>query len=296
MLNHPYFLLLLAPLIWGGNAVAGKLAVGEIAPMTLVLLRWIGALLVLLPFALPQVKRDWALIKPALGWFFLYGGLGFALFNVLFYVAATQTTAINISLIQAAIPLLILLMNMLLYRQALLPLQFVGVLLALVGVGFIVSQGSWSQFQLTQLNQGDIFMLLAAVCYAVYSVALRYRPAVAWVSFIFVAACFALIVAIPFAVYEIATAKVPVFHWSPTAFLLVFYVAVLASIVSQIAYAKGVSLIGANRAGFAINLIPLFGALLAVLVLGELFRWFHWAGIVFIIGGIALSEKAAKSK
>lgn len=294
MLNHPYFLLVLAPLIWAGNAIAGKLAVGDIAPMTLVLLRWIVALLVLLPFVLPHVKRDWEAIKPSLGWFLIYGGLGFALFNILFYVAANYTTAINIALIQAAIPMLILLINWLLFRQPLVFAQIIGLLLTLLGVLLIVSRGDWLVFKTMHFNLGDILMLLAAICYAIYSITLRYRPSVSWLSFIFVSSCAALLVAAPFAAYEIAHAKTAVFNPSLKSWLLLLYVAVLASLVAQISYAKGVSLVGANRAGFAINLIPVFGAFMAVLVLRERFYWFHIVGLVLVMSGIALSERFAK--
>lgn len=294
MFNHPYFLLIIAPLIWGGNVIVGKLAIGEIAPMTLVLLRWIGALLVILPFALPQVKKDWAVIKSTWGWFLVYGGLGFALFNVLFYVATNYTSAINIALIQAAIPMVILLVNWLVYRQALAFAQVIGLLMALLGVLFIVTRGDWAVLQTLQFNVGDMMMLLAALCYSIYSITLRYKPMVSWLSFIFVSGVFALLIAIPFATYEMMHTAGEVFKLSLKSFLLLGYVAVLASVVAQIAYAKGVGLIGANRAGFAINLVPVFGALLAVIILGERFQWFHWLGLVLVMGGIGLSERFAR--
>lgn len=293
-MNNPYFLLILAPLIWGGNAVASKLAVGEIAPMTLVFLRWTVALLVLLPVALPCVKKDWALIKPALGWMVLYGVVGFALFNVVFYIAANYTTAINIALIQAFIPMLILLMNRFFYRQALVPVQIIGLIMAFIGVVLIVTGGDFSLLMRMDFNIGDILMLVAALFYAIYSVGLRYRPAVSWLSFIFVAAFFAFLTAMPFAAYEMLTRQTPVLHFSIKSFFLLVYVGVFASIISQIAYAKGVALIGANRAGFSINLVPVFGVMLAVIILGEKLHWFHLLGLVLVLGGIALSERLRK--
>lgn len=294
MINNPYLLLMLAPLIWGGNALVGKLAVGEIAPMTLVLLRWIGALLVLMPFALPHVVKDWQKIKPALGWFVVYGGIGFALFNLLFYVAAHDTSAVNIALIQATIPMLILLINRLFFRQYLIFPQVIGLLMTLLGVLFIVSGGQWQVLKNLQLNHGDMLMLLAALCYAVYSITLRYKPAVSWLSFIFVAGVFALLLVLPFAVFEIINAEQAVLNFNAKVALLLLYVAIFPSIVAQIAYAKGVSLIGANRAGVAINLVPVFGALMAVVFLGEAFRWFHLAGLLLVMGGIVLSERFAR--
>lgn len=295
MTNHPYFLLILAPLIWGGNTIAGKLAVGEIAPMTLVFLRWLVALLVLLPFALPQLRRDWGAVKLHWNWFLIYGGLGFSLFNLLFYASANYTSAINMALIQAAIPMLILLINGVFFRQKLTIAQLLGLCMALSGVLLIVVRGDWAVLLAFRFNLGDVLMLLAALCYAVYSILLRHKPMVSWLSFIFISASVALLVALPFAAYEFIQISDGVFKATPKSVFLIIYVAVFASIIAQISYAKGVSLIGANRASVAINLIPVFGALMAVAFLGEHFHWFHFMGLVLVMGGIAISERFAKT-
>ncbi len=294
--NQPYLLLVLAPLIWGGHAVVGKLAVGDIGPITLALLRWGVAFLVLLPFCLPKVRKEWPAIKPHLPLLFFFGIFGFAGFNMLNYIALHYTTALNTALIQAAIPMLILLISSVIFRQRLLGLQIVGLLLALVGVALIVTNGDIFSLLHLSVNKGDALMLVAALMYAAYSLGLRYKPNISWASFIFVLAGAAMITVLPFAIYEIMTTKSVAFSLSIKNLLLIFYVSVLASIVAQIAYAKGVGLIGAGRAGFAINLVPVFGALMAVVFLGEAFYWFHFLGLVFVLGGIALSEKAAKRK
>ncbi len=292
--NHPYLLLVLAPLIWGGNAVVGKLAVGDIGPITFALLRWSVALLVLLPFCLPKVKQEWHIIKAHLPTLFFFGASGFAGFNMLNYLALQYTTALNSALIQAAIPMMILLINVVIFRHRLLGLQLVGLILALLGVAFIITGGDILSLLRLSVNKGDALMLLASLMYAAYSLGLRYKPNISWASFIFVLASAAVVAVLPFAIYEITTAEVVIFSLSLKTLLLIFYVSILASIVAQIAYAKGVGLIGAGRAGFAINLVPVFGALMAVIFLGETFHWFHLLGLVFVLGGIALSEKAAK--
>lgn len=294
MTNHPYFLLMLAPLIWGGNAIAGKIAVGEIAPMTLVLLRWIVALIVLLPFCLPKVKQEWIIIRAHWLKFFSLGVFGFAGFNMLNYAALHYTTALNTSLMQAAIPMMILLINSVLFRQRLARLQVLGILSALSGVVLIVSAGELSRLTQLSFNQGDLLMLLACLMYAGYSLGLKYKPEMSWASFIFVLAASALIAVLPFSIYEMVTTKGQVFNFSIKSVLLVIYISVLASIIGQLAYAKGVAMIGAGRAGFAINLVPVFGAFLAVIFLGESFQWFHFVGLILVLGGIALSERLAK--
>lgn len=294
-MNHPYVLLIIAPLIWGGHAVIGKLAAGEITPMTMTFLRWLGAFLVLLPFALTTVKKDWQVLRATLGWLMVYGGLGFTLFNLFFYMAANHTSAVNITLIQASVPMMILLINRLFFKQTLVFIQLIGLALTLLGVLFIVTQGNWRILQAFQFNQGDIFMLLAALFYAIYTILLRYNPAVHWLSFVFVASGFAALVAFPFSLYEILQTDKTVLTVSLKTGLLLIYVIVLASIVAQTAYAKAVCLIGAGRAGFSLNLVPVFGALMAVIFLNEAFYWFHWVGLILVLGGIALSEHSAKT-
>lgn len=294
MFNHPYFLLMLAPLIWGGHAVIGKLATGDIAPMTLTFLRWVVVLLVLLPIVFPHLKKDRAVIKRHLPVLFAYGCFGFAAFNMLNYTALHHTTALNVALVQAAIPMIILLLNFVIFRQRLFIAQVIGLLLAFIGVLLIITDGSAGKVIEMRVNRGDVLMLIACVLYAGYSIVLRYKPPMSWLSFIFVLGVSALLTATPFMIYEVLHTETPIV-WSFSSLIIVLYVSVFASIVGQIAYAKGVSLIGANRAGFALNLVPLFGALMAVVFLGEAFRWFHLAGLLLIMGGIALSERTAKA-
>lgn len=295
MLNNPYLLLTLAPLIWGGNAVVSKLAVGEIAPMTLVFFRWTVALLVILPIALPTVRKDWGKIRRH--WLLLcaYGCFGFAGFNMLFYAAGYLTTAVNIALLQASIPAIILLLNSLCFRQGFKGMQLLGLFFASVGVVLIVTAGKLSALLSLSLNQGDMLMLLASVMYALYSIGLRYKPDISWLSFIVVLASAAWVTVLPFAVYENMMLE-KTMNWSLKSLLLIVYIAVFASIILQIAYAKGISIIGANRGGFAINLVPIFGALLSVLILDEKLHAYHLIALVLILGGIALSEKSAKTR
>ncbi len=296
MSNRPYLLLILAPLIWGGHAVIGKLAVNEIAPMTFALLRWIVAFIILLPFALPKVKQEWQQIKMNFPLLFTLGMLGFAGFNMLNYTALAYTSALNSALIQATTPMLILLINTFLLRQPFAPWQLVGMVMAFFGVLIIISKGQLHILQSLALNKGDLLMLLACFLYAGYSAALRYKPKISWLSFIFILAFSALLTALPFALYEIATSNKPVLMFSYKSLLLIIYVGLFASIISQLAYAKGVSLIGAARAGFAINLVPIFGALLAILILNETFAFFHLLGLLLVMGGITLSERNARRK
>ncbi|PID64994.1 MAG: EamA family transporter, partial [Gammaproteobacteria bacterium] len=133
LLNRPYFLLFLAPLIWGGHVVVAKVATAEVAPMTLTLLRWTVALTVITPFAWRSVKREWEVIRQHLLLLFICGIMGFAGFNMLYYLALEYTTALNVALIQAAIPMLILLINAIVFRYRMVLPQVVGLILAFIG-------------------------------------------------------------------------------------------------------------------------------------------------------------------
>lgn len=292
--NQPYILLLLAPFIWGGNAVVGRLAVNDMAPFTMTSLRWLTTLLMLLPFALRHLKRDWVAIRQH-QWLLLgYGMVGFASFNLLLYLSLHYTTAVNVTLIQAVIPMIILLFNKLLFHEPLKRLQLVGLLFAFTGVVFIITQGKPATIFTLSVNQGDAMMLVAAVLYAMYSMGLRFKPPISWLSFITVSSAGAFVTTVPFVAYELFT-QPKVVTASYQSLLVILYMALFASLIAQLAFAKGVSLVGANRAGLAINLVPIFGALLAVLVLHEAFHWYHVLALTLVLGGIALSEYAVKN-
>lgn len=294
ILLHPYVLLILAPLIWAGNAVVGKLADGLIEPMTLTFFRWSLALLVLLPFVPMHLRQDWALIKSNWGRLAFYGCVGFTLFNVLLYTALTYTSVVNVSIEQACIPILTLLLGALLFKESVSIWQGIGVILAFVGVFLTISGGQFERILQSDLNRGDVLMLLASLAYALYSLALRFKPAISWWSFIFVLACFAWLTSIPFALYEVSQATEPVMVYSWATFAVIVYVGLLPSIVAQIAYAFAVTQIGAAHASFAINLIPVFGVLLAIILLGEALQIYHIVGIILVFTGIGLSEKSRK--
>ncbi len=295
LLKHPYFLLFLAPLIWAGHVVVAKVATVEVAPMTLTLLRWTVALAIIIPFARRSVKREWKIIRQHLLLLFICGASGFASFNMLYYRALEYTTALNVALIQAAIPMLILFINVIIFRHRIILPQVAGLVLAFIGVALVVSSGHLQILNNFAINKGDILMLLASLMYAVYSIALHYKPSISWTSFIFILAVSAWITALPFALYEMATRE-SVFVWSVRSLVLVLYIGILASIVAQLAYAKGISMIGAGRGGLAINLVPIFGTLMAVVFLGEAFHWYHLAGLLLVLGGITLSERCAPKR
>jgi len=292
-ITHPYLLLAITALIWGGNAVAGKLAVDHISPFLLTSLRWVVACALLLPFGWPYVKKDWPIIQKHLGYLFIMGFVGFTFFNNLLYLALTYTTAINAAIEQASMPILVFALNYILFRTRVTAYQIIGFMITLVGVVVTVMRGNVFDFFNLVFNRGDIIMLCATAAYGIYSVYLKYKPDLHVISFLSVLSVSALIISFPFTAYEYMTSTA---NWPDTkGWGVVLYAALFPSIVAQLLWVIGLGKIGSNRGGLFINLVPIFGALLAVLILGETFQTYHAIGMVLVLGGIALAQKAQKT-
>jgi drug/metabolite transporter (DMT)-like permease len=296
LLDQPYLLLVLAPLFWGGNVVAAKLVVGEIDPFLLLSARCVGATLFILPFSWRFLRVDWPVIKRY--WLLVmgYGALGYALYNVLLYIGLTTTTAVNSSIETGALPMMILLANFLVFRVRANWLQILGVLIAITGVMLTATNGDLRRLVTLDINVGDGFVLLACLAYTAYTLALKFRPAIHMMSFMAVAftgaAVTGLIMLQAFGpgVDSFATLpSMPMEVWAVLAYVMIF-----PSMFSQVFYARGVELVGPNRAAPSHNLIPVFGAVGSVLLLGEAMQPYHYAAAAIIIGGIVLAEWAAR--
>ncbi|WP_449394465.1 DMT family transporter [Devosia riboflavina] len=298
ILDQPYLLLVLAPLFWGGNVVAAKLVVGEISPFLLLACRCVLATLFILPFAYKHLRNDWAEVKRSWPVLMTFGIIGYALFNILLYIGLTMTTAVNSAIEQASLPMLILGANFLFFRVRANLLQIFGVLLAIFGVILTATHGDPLRLLRMDVNLGDGFVILACLAYTAYTLALRFRPKVHMLTFMAVsfsgAALTSVLMQLVFGggIAEFATLA----HASPTVWLVIAYVATLPSMFSQIAYARGVELVGPNRAAPSHNLIPVFGTLGSVLILGETLEGYHFLAATIIIIGIVLAEWAARRK
>jgi len=289
LLAQAYLLLILTTLFWGGNAIAGRLAVGEISPMVLTSLRWVIVVVVMLPLTGRTLRAEWPALATRWRYTILMGAFGFTAFNALFYAAAHHTTAVNLTIFQGAIPVLVLLGTVVFFGSRIRPLQIVGMAVTMAGVVLVSVKGDLEILRTLALNVGDVWMLIACVFYAGYTLGLRRRPPVSGLVFFTALAVVAFVTSLPPLLYEIAIGSV---RW-PTAKggLILLYVALLPSLLSQIFFMRGVELIGPARAGLFVNLVPVFGALLAVVLLGEPFALYHAAGLVLVLGGIALAER-----
>ncbi|MBG21377.1 MAG: EamA family transporter [Rhizobiales bacterium] len=294
MTQRAYIYLMLTTLFWGANAVAGKLAVGVISPMLLTTMRWSLAVILLVSFAWPQIRRDMPAIRKHWPVLAALGAAGFAAFNITLYSALEYTSAINVVIMQAGMPLVIFLANLLIFRVAITGGQVLGFILTVAGVMTVASGGSIEQLLSLTLNRGDAIMLVAVLVYGGYTVALRYRPVMHWQSMMAVMATAAIAASIPFTIWEIAVGRVV---WPGLEGLaIVAYTAIFPSLISQVLFIQANGMIGSNRAGLFVNLVPIFGTILSVLVLRETLHVFHIVALVLVMGGIWLAERVKRAE
>lgn len=287
--DRPRLLLSLTALIWAGHAVVGKLAVGEIGPMTLTFLRWTLAVPPILFAARGSLARDWPILRARWLYILSLGALGYTAFNAMYYLSAYYTGALNMALIQACIPALVLGGAALGFgARPTLP-QALGAVATIAGVMIVAAQGDWRRLAGLGFNFGDVLLLLSCGLYAYYALALRRRPAVASISFLAAMALAALLSSIPPVLWEVAHAglRIP----SVRGFEVLLYAALGPAFVAQLCFMRGVELIGAGRAGVFFNLVPIFGAFMAVAFLGEPLAAYHIVALALVIGGIALAQR-----
>ena len=291
-LDHPYLLLSLTALFWAGNAIAGKAAVGAVPPMALNFLRWLVAMLILLSISAPHIRRDWPAIRARAPFMLIMGALGFGSFNLFLYNAVHTTSALNVAIEQSAMPMVILLIGFLVFRERIGAAQIAGILLSLLGVAVTVTRGDLAALIRLDVNRGDALMIGGVLAYSAYAAFLRLKPDLHWLSFLSVLSVSAMLTCLPFFLLEMAHGTV--FSPGIAGVALILYVAIFPSILAQLFFARGVGRIGAGRAGMFINLVPLFSAVLAIGLLGERLHLFHLAGFALIMTGVWLGARQAR--
>jgi len=286
--NSAWTLLILGNLFWAGNIVLGRGVAGMVPPVALAYWRWTGAFFVALPFAWPYLKRDLPVLLRHWRMMLLLSATGIASFNTMSYIGLTSTTALNVLILQSALPLIIIVWAFALFGDRPSPRQTFGVLISLCGVAAIAGRGSAQVLLHLELNRGDVWILVAMLIYGIYCVVLRRRPSVHPLSFLLAAMGIGSCMMLPFMLAEMASgARI---QGSVAAFLAIGYTAVFPSFVAYLCFNRGVELIGAALAGQSMHLIPLFGSALAVLFLGESFHSYHALGIALIGTGILLAS------
>ncbi len=288
MWNSAWALLVLGNIFWSMNVVLGRAVVGHVPPVTLAYFRWTGAFLVAFAFAWPHLKKDWPILLKSWKLLVLLAATGIATFNTAAYIGLTSTTALNVLLMQSALPLIIMVWAFALFGERPTTRQSVAIILSLIGVGVIATHGSVQALLTLRLNRGDAWILGASVIYGIYCALLRRRPDVHPLSFLIVIMGLGSCMMLPFYVMEARGGAIIQGGWP--SYLAVAYTAVFPSFISYLLFNRGVELIGSARAGQSMHLMPLFGSILAVIFLGEAFQPYHAGGIVLIAAGILLAS------
>jgi len=284
----PYLLLSLAALFWSGNFVLGR-GLHEVAPpFTLASWRWLAALLILAPFALRIVWRQRALIREHAGALLLLGGLGASGYSALVYVGLQHTGTINAVLIASLTPILIALFAWLLDGDRITPRQVIGIVISLYGASWIVTRGQPLLLGNLGETRGEMWILVAAACWALYSVRLRHLPdGLNPRALLFIVALSGWLILLPFHLYEAWHDRI--LPLNTTNLLAVGYLAVFASLLAFVCWNTGIRRIGAARGGVFMHLMPVFGTGLAITLLGESFMTYHAVGIAMIAVGLYLA-------
>jgi drug/metabolite transporter (DMT)-like permease len=288
----PILLLLYTASIWGCNAIAAKLATNNISPMSLVMFRWLIVCTVLAIFLREPIRREWTQLRIHWRLFLWLGFAGFTGFSALFYLAAYKTTAVNITLLQTSMPPFIMLGAWLYFKEHISGASVLGMLMALSSMVLIASHGSIETLLKLSFNLGDVAMILACILYAVYTLSLRKRPALPALVFFFGMAIGGLITSLPLLWLEILAGHT---YWpNATGWWVLLFVTVGPTLTAQLAYMRGVELIGAARASLFPCLVPAFGAMFAVIMLGEPFLFYHGLALILGLGGVYLAEARVK--
>ena len=286
---RPYLVLALAPLCWAGNIVLARGVIDIIPPVGLAFWRWTIASVLLLPFAYRHARKDWPLFIRHWKLIVFLSLVGISSFNTLLYMAVHTTTAINGALIQTTMPAVIILISLIVFKENVTRLQSLGVALCILGAGLVVLRGRLSTFLDLSFVQGDLLMLVAVLLYALYSAFLHRRPSIHPLSFLVYTFALGAMGLLPVYLWELSCGRSFALNTNVVASLL--YLAVFPSIVAFFCWNRGIELIGANRAGLFINLIPVFASILAIIWLGESLRIFHLIGMLLIFGGMVLFNR-----
>ncbi len=291
--NQPYLLLSLTSLFWASNIVLARYVAAHVPPMTLSCVRWIGAFLMLLPFAWPHLRRDWPALRARLPLMVGLSATGFAFNNALSYWALHYTQALNALLIQSSGPLFVALWSLALFGLRLTWAQLAGIAISLAGVLTIILRGDLTALVNIQFNKGDVMFAGAVLSFGLYSALMPRRPVTHQLSLIsFTIGCGALLL-LPFSIWEFSIGSTLKFDLLTVVTLV--YVVIFPSTLAYLFFNRGIALIGPNRAAPFLHLVPVFGSAMAILLLGEQPRLFHLIGYLLVLAGVVIASRPASA-
>ena len=286
-----YFILILTTIFWSGNFIVGKAAsIFQIPPFSLNFYRWFFAGLILLPFTYKEIIRKKKYIFNNLGFFIILGVTSITIFNSIVYYSLYYTQVISGILMISTIPVWIIFISSILKIEKTNLFQIIGVILSLTGVIFIVTKADLNLIKNLDFNKGDLSMVVAMFAWAIYSALLKSRKyEISQFSLLEVVIICGLTFLIPIYFIEMNFGNTIVLN--KPFFLILIYVVIFPGLAAFFFWIKGISIIGANRAGIFLHLMPIMGAIMAMLIFDEKFMFYHIWGAIFIVAGITLSNK-----
>lgn len=288
-----YLFALGATAIWSGNFIVARGLSDSISPISLAFWRWTVAVIAFLPFALKPLISEWQLIKKNLPFICLTAILGITIFNTLIYFAGHTTSAINLSLISITFPIFTVILSRLMFKEKINLYKILGILLVVAGVVLLITKGNLSRLLEISFAIGDLWMLLAAIIFAVYSILLKRKPAgISIWAFQLATFIIGLIFLTPFFIWDSFT--VPHSAFEPKTILSIFYIGVFASLVAFTLWNKAIVAVGPSKAGMIYYTLPIFSAISASIFLSESVSLIHLYSALLIIPGILIANFEGK--
>ena len=290
-----YLFAIAATIIWAGNFVIARGITDVIPPVSLAFWRWVAAVVVFAPFAMPKLIKEWPLVKQHFPYLVITSILGVTLFNTLIYFAGHSTTALNLSLISITFPVFVILIARVLFKELITTNKMLGIVAVLTGVIMLVTRGNPASVLNITFAIGDFWMLLAAISFALYSILVKKKPAEMGVrTFQMSTFIIGLVLLTPFYFWE-ATSAEPIV-WNEQVIFSVLYLGVFASLTAFILWNRAVTTLGPTKAGMVYYSLPIFSGLAANLILGEAIHSYHYFCGALIIAGIVTANYVPKPK
>jgi len=284
-----YSFLVLCVLFWSGNFVLGRFVKDDIQPLELAFFRWLFVLIIISPVLLLNFSKLLKIVKQNFWIVLVLSILGITFFNTILYTGLTMTTSTNALIINSSIPILILVLSFFILKQNITTNQIIGILLSTFGVLFLVLQGKFENILSLEFNEGDILVIISSFSWALYSVLMRFKPKeFNDVEYFSIIVLIGFIVLLPIYLYQGYDISHEI-QLLKSNYYIFIYVSVFASSLSYYFWHYGIEKIGASKTGQFTHLMPLFGAFLAYIFLGEVLQTYHILGMILIFIGIYLS-------
>ncbi len=287
-------LAVLATLIWSANFVVAKAVNKQIPPVALSFYRWLLASVIIAPFAWKSFSKEWAVIKRSLPYLFLISLMGISLFNTFVYVGAHYTSSINLALIgTTSSPIMAVLFARIFLKEKIGWLKLAGMLLCITGVLYLLCKGNFSNLLSLHFSEGDLWVLLAAFCFAVYNTMVKKKPTgISAVPFLFTIFTLGTLLLLPAFIWE--AGQHPAISWNSDLLLSILYLGLGASVICFLIWNKAIGCLGAGRTAIFGNLIPVFSSIEATIFLKEKISGIHLISFFLVIGGLFLANSRAE--